>query len=123
MQSITSQTGQGICGSFSGKQIGPIVDIPSSMPVELTWGVDEIQTDAIGMVLVVVIGVIVVTLVFSGVVSVLPCQVGNTPFSNGICSIMISGSLLLSSHCSLVVGIFLSIGDNCLKVESPSSST
>ena len=123
MQSIMSQTGQGICGSSSGKQIGPIIDGPSSMPAELTWGVDDIETDAIGMVLVVVIGVVVATTVFSGIVSVSPCEVGNTPFNNGICSTMILGSLLLTSHCSLVIGTFLSVGKNCLVVESLSSST
>ena len=68
MQSTTSQTGQGICGSSSGKQIGPIVDILSSIPMELTWGVDDIETDSIGMVLVVVIGMVVATTVLSGIV-------------------------------------------------------
>ena len=123
MQSITSQTGQGICRSSSGKQIGPIVVIPSLMSVELTWGVDDIETDAIGIVLIVVIEVVVVSVVFSGTVSVLPREVGITPFNNGICSNVISGSLLLSSHCSLVVGIFLSVGENYLRVKSLSPST
>ena len=109
MQSITSQTGQGICGSSSGKQIGPIVAIPSSIPAELTLDVGDIETDSIGMVLVVVIGVVVVTTVFSGMVLVSLHEVGNTLFNNGICSTMISGSLLLSSHCSLVVDTFLSV--------------
>ena len=67
------------------------------------------ETDAIGMVLVVVIAVVVVTAVFSGIVSIAPCEVGNTPFNNGICSTMILGSLLLASHCSLVIGTFLSV--------------
>ena len=95
MQSITSQTGQGICGSSLSKQIGLVVDIPFSIPVELTWGVDDIEIDSMGMVLVVIIGVVVAINVFSGIVLVSLPEVDGPPFNNGTCSIMISGSLVI----------------------------
>ena len=98
MQSITSQSGQGIRGSSSGKQIGLVVDIPSSIPVELAWGVDDIEIESIGMVLVVVIGVVVAITVLCGLVSGPLHEVGGPPFNKGTRSTMISGFLLLSSH-------------------------
>ena len=72
------------CGSSSGKQIGLVVDIPSSIPVELTWGVDKIETDSIGMFLVVVIGVVVVTTVSSCIAFVSLHEMSGTPFNNGV---------------------------------------
>ena len=127
VQSTTSHTGQCICGSSSGKQIGLVVGILSAIPGELPWGVDDIETASIDVVLVVTTGVVVTVLVPSGIVSHSLCEVGGPLFNTGTCSTMTSGSLLSSSHwseyCSFVGGIFCSFGGNCLGVDSLSSST
>ena len=77
--------------------------------MELTWGIDGIEADSIVVVPVVVIRVVVDTITFPGIVSGSFCEEGGPPFNDGIHSIMISGSLLLSSHWSeygsLVVGV------------------
>ena len=127
MQSIISHTGQCICGSSSGKQIGLVIGILSSIPDELTWGVDDIETASMDVVLVVTTGVVVTVLVLSGIVSCSLCEVGGLLFNTGTCSTMTSGSLLSSSHWleywSFAGGIFHSFAGNCLRVESLSSLT
>ena len=75
-QSTTSHTGQCICGSSSGKQIGLIVGILSSIPDKLTWGVDDIETASMDVVVVVTTGVVLTVLVPSGIVSHSLCEVG-----------------------------------------------
>ena len=79
-------------------KLGLLVEALSPIAVELTWGVDGIDADSIVVVPVVVIRVVVDTTTFPGTVSGSFCEVGGPQFNNDTHSIMISGSLLLSSH-------------------------
>ena len=77
--------------------MGPWGDIPSSMPVELTWGIEGNDVDSLGTV-VTVVTKIDVAAVFMVVVTCSSLEVGGPLFDNGICSSTILGSLIVSSQ-------------------------
>ena len=113
IQSVALHTVHLICGSSSIKHIGSFKGILSSTPVELTGGVEDIDTafmeiGPVGAVVEVAVPVVVMGITIS-------CwEVGGPPFNNDARSVTTSGSLtvfyLSLKGCSIVDGILSPIG-------------
>ena len=113
IQSIVLHTVHLICGSSVVRHIGSVKGILSSTPVELTGGVEDIDTASVKIGSVGAVVEVIVSVVVMGVTT--SCwEVGGPPFSNGTRSTTTSGSpmvftLSFNSY-STVDGILFSIG-------------
>ena len=102
-----------ICGSSSVRCIGSFKGILSSTPVELTGGVEDIDTVSMEVGPMGAELKVIVTVVVMGVTA--SCwEVGGPQFSNGMCSVTNSGSPTIFSlslqGCSMDDGVLSPLG-------------